>query len=175
MMWCTRHSVRLEGRMDVTEEQTTDTGASRAAFESWFHRSEPPLRAALVATFGAELGREATAEALSYAWEHRSRVLQLDNPIGYAFRVGQRWAQRQQQRSRRRFGLPSDEGRAPGFEPALAAALDALPLRQRQVVVLCIGYGLTHAEAAGLLGIARSTIQNHAERGLRRLQKEVGT
>ena len=120
--------------------------------------------------------RDATAaEALSYVWEHRTRVLGLANPVGYAFRVGQRWATRQQRRRRRRFGFATDGNHPPGFEPALHTALAALSLRQRQVVVLCVGYGLTHEEAADVLGISRSTVQNHAERGLRQLRRKVGT
>ena len=161
--------------MDVSEERSmVDDAVERAVFESWFHDSEPELRAALVATFGPDLGREAAAEALSYVWEHRTRVLGLANPVGYAFRVGQRWATRQQRRRRRRFGLPVDDNHPPGFEPVLHSALAALSLRQRQVVVLCVGYGLTHAEVAEVLGISRSTVQNHAERGLRQLRRKVG-
>lgn len=91
--------------------------ADRAAFESWFEQSEPRLRAALVASFGADVGRDA-AEALSYAWEHRARVLELDNPVGYVFRVGQRWARRHQQRARRRVGFASDEVRPPRTTPS---------------------------------------------------------
>lgn len=159
--------------MDVSEEQETAEDADRAAFESWFQHAEPQLRAALVATFGAELGRDAAAEALSYAWEHRARILALDNPVGYVFRVGQRWTTRHQRRGRRRFELVAEADRPPGFEPALHEALDSLPRRQRQVVVLCTGYGLTHAEAADVLNISRSTVQNHAERGLRHLQRKV--
>jgi len=108
-------------------------------------------------------------------WEHRARVLAMDNSVGFAFRVGQRWASRQRRRSRRRVGLPVTDERPPGFDPALHDALDALPLRQRQVVVLCTGYGLTHRETAEVLGISPSTVQNHAERGLAQLRRKVGS
>lgn len=162
--------------MDVRNEPARQqTVPADASFETWFRSTEPRLRAALVASFGSELGRDATAEALSYVWEHRDRVLTLDNAAGYAFRVGQRWGRRQRARAGRRFGMPPLESTAPGFEPALHDALAGLSMRQRQVVVLCIGYGLTHAEAADLLNISRSSVQNHAERGLRRLQKVVGS
>ena len=40
-----------------------------ADFESFVLAVEPRLRAALVARFGADVGREATAEALAFAWE----------------------------------------------------------------------------------------------------------
>jgi ribosomal protein S11 len=38
---------------------------------------EPRLRQALVARFGPEEGREATAEALAYGWEHWKRLQQM--------------------------------------------------------------------------------------------------
>ena len=161
--------------MDTSDECVTGAEvADSDSFDGWFAETEARLRAALVAEFGAELGRDATAEAFRYAWEHRYRVLSLENPAGYAFRVGQRWARRQRSRLRRGFPISEEAQRDPRFEPALQRGLEALPVRQRQVVVLCIGFGFSHAEAAALLGISRSSVQNHAERGLRRLQQEVG-
>jgi hypothetical protein len=32
--------------------------------------------------YGQEQGRDATAEALAYAWEHRERVKSMANPAG---------------------------------------------------------------------------------------------
>ncbi len=49
---------------------------------------EPRLRRALIATWGPDLGRDATAEALVYAWRHWGRVKALENPAGYLYRVG---------------------------------------------------------------------------------------
>lgn len=158
-----------------TEPKGDDPSTSDHSFIAWCGENEARLRAALVSEFGPELGREAAAEALGYVWEHRTRVLSLENPAGYAFRVGQRWGRRQRTRQGREFPIPDAVQRDSRFEPALLGALVGLPTRQRQVVVLCIGFGLTHAEAAALLGISRSSVQNHAERGLRRLQQEIGS
>lgn len=159
---------------DLPTDDTSSGSPRPLPFAAWFADTEPRLRAALVSEFGSDLGRDATAEALGYVWEHRDRVLALENPAGYAFRVGQRWARKQRSRMRRVLFVAESTQNDPRFEPALQRALTAMPVRQRQVVVLCIGYGLTHAEAAALLGISRSSVQNHAERGLRRLQREVG-
>ena len=49
---------------------------------------EPRLRIALVAHFGPERGRAATAEALAYAWENWESVEQMDYPIAYLCKVG---------------------------------------------------------------------------------------
>ena len=66
-------------------------GASGASddFESFHGAVEPRLRQALTSRYGAELGREATADALAWAWEHWGRVGELSNPAAYLYRVGQ--------------------------------------------------------------------------------------
>ena len=83
------------------------TGNVREVFTEFVGTVEPRLRIALVARYGPERGREATAEALAFAWEHWERVGQMDNPIGYLFRVGQ-----SKSRSRRRPPLIADRPEA---------------------------------------------------------------
>ncbi len=60
------------------------------------------------------------------------------------------------------------------FEPALPKALSALSRRQRMAVVLVHGYGYTLREVAELTGLKRTSVQNHAERGLARLRAALG-
>ena len=60
-----------------------------AEFEGFVREGEPRLRRALVAASGSEEGRDATAEAFAYAWEHWKRVRQMPNALGYLFRVAQ--------------------------------------------------------------------------------------
>ncbi|HEX3089551.1 MAG TPA: RNA polymerase sigma factor [Ilumatobacteraceae bacterium] len=147
---------------------------SHRQFKAFFDATEPRLRAALVASFGGEAGRDATAEAFRYGWEHRTKVLALDNPAGYLFQVGRRWGRRQRGRSRRQVGFDVAAPSSPNFEPGLAVALESLSVRQRQAVVLVHGYGLTHQEAAELLGVGRTSIQNHVERGLAKMRERMG-
>jgi DNA-directed RNA polymerase specialized sigma24 family protein len=101
-------------------------------------------------------------------------VLLMDNPAGYLFQVGRRWGRRQRGRSRRQIGFPVVAPSSPTYEPGLAGALASLSVRQRQAVVLVHGYGLTHQEAAELLGLGRSSIQNHVERGLTKMRDRMG-
>lgn len=77
----------------VVTEVPVDLG-TRARFEALVAATELPLRRALVAAYGEELGREATADALAWAWEHLDVVEGLDNPGGYLWRVGQTAARR---------------------------------------------------------------------------------
>jgi len=60
----------------------------RARSDAWFdglvRDVEPGLRHALVAVYGQEQGRDATAEALAYAWEHRTESgWQCDRPANH--------------------------------------------------------------------------------------------
>ena len=133
------------------------------------------LRRALIATFGPELGDEATADALAYGWENWPRIEGMKNPAGYLYQVGRNKA-RGIMRRRRRPAFPDvDTTRAERWvEPELPGSLRRLTQRQRAAVILVHGYGWTHREVAELLGIARSSVQQHVERGLRHLRKDLG-
>ena len=63
--------------------------SAEEAFTEFVRLNEPKLRVALMAAYGPERGREATAEALAYAWEHWERVHGMVKPVGYLYRVGQ--------------------------------------------------------------------------------------
>ena len=141
-----------------------------AAFERFVREAGPRLGRALAAAYGFEDGRDATAEALAYAWENWQKLRHIANLPGYLFRVGQT-------RSRRRrqpvlFDISGDAEYS--FEPGLPKALAALSPRQRLAVVLVHGYGYTLREVAELTGIKPTTVQNHLSRGLSRLRSLMG-
>ncbi|MCP3998268.1 MAG: sigma-70 family RNA polymerase sigma factor [bacterium] len=140
-------------------------------FAEFHNRAEPQLRRALIARYGGDIGREAAAEALAYGWENWDRVRAMGNPLGYLYRVGQSRSRRLW--PRRHVFEEKLETRLPWVEPGLPRALNELPPRQRQVVVLVHGFEYTHQEVADLLGISRSSVQNHVERGLARLRNEL--
>lgn len=138
-------------------------------FERFVLDVEPRLRRALVARYGREQGRDATAAALAWAWEHRSRLRSLTSPVAYLYRVGQS-ASRQ-----RRSPLVVERPAAsdPLVEPDLERVLGGLPERQRVVLLLVDGADWTHAEVAELLGIRRSTVEQHLERARQRVRREL--
>jgi DNA-directed RNA polymerase specialized sigma24 family protein len=156
----------------MIDEQPVDA-VTVVSFDDFFRSFEPVLSRALAAGFGFEAGRDAAAEALGYAWQNWARVSAMDNPEGYMYRIAERSAMRGRRRRQGLFAVPPSTDGVP-FEPALAPALTRLSLRQRQAVVLVAAYGLTHAEAAALLGIAASSIQNHVERGMNKLKHSLG-
>jgi DNA-directed RNA polymerase specialized sigma24 family protein len=138
----------------------------RSEFEAFVGDMEPRLRRALVAAYGFELGRDATADALSWAWEHWGRVVGMSHPAAYLFRVGQSSTRRR----KAAVAFARADEADPWFEPGLGPALAALSERQRIAVVLIHGFDWTMREVAELTGIRVTTVQSHLERGLRHLR-----
>jgi DNA-directed RNA polymerase specialized sigma24 family protein len=176
-----RHSAEEPAAREEVAPVVADVPAAReevepvvaddpAAFESFVTEVEPRLRRALVAAYGSDRGREATAEALAYAWEHWDRLRHAPNRAGYLFRVAQ-------SKNRRRrvpvvFATTDDVEHL--IEPGLRAALAALTTRQRLAVVLVHGFGWTLQEVGELTGTKGTTVQNHVSRGLRHLRTALG-
>jgi DNA-directed RNA polymerase specialized sigma24 family protein len=150
--------------------QQTIEAPARAAFEAFVRDVEPKLRRALVAAYGFEDGRDATAEALAYAWQHWDRLSGMANAAGYVFRV----AQSRRPRATRPVAFDAGGRAEPLFEPGLPAALARLTLQQRLAVVLVHGYGYTLREVAALTGLRPTTVHTHARRGLARLRDALG-
>lgn len=71
---------------------------------------------------------------------------------------------------------PSSESHSIAHDEArrLAAAVQALPTRQREVVVCRYYLELTESETAALLDIGLGSVKRHAHRGLARLQDRLG-
>jgi DNA-directed RNA polymerase specialized sigma24 family protein len=149
------------------------TAVSPPGFDAFITDARVRLSAAFSAYLGPERGQEALAEALGYAWEHRDRVLAMESPIGYLFRVGQSRTRWVFQRRNRVFPAPDDIG-LPDVEPGLIRELARLTPQQRTGVVLIHGFQWTHAEVSELLGIKRTTVQNHVERAMARLREQLG-
>jgi RNA polymerase sigma-70 factor (ECF subfamily) len=147
-----------------------------AAFDELFGVVEAPLRRTLVAWYGPTLGRDAAQHALAWAWAHRSRLDEIDNPAGYLFRVGQSHAKRELRRSHRPANSLSPatvvDGDSP-FEPELTTALAALSEQQRAAVLLVHGHGYSFREAADVLNVSLSTLRTHTDRGLARLRSHL--
>jgi DNA-directed RNA polymerase specialized sigma24 family protein len=142
--------------------------SAEAEFTEFVGVVEPRLSFALAAAYGPEVGREATADALMYGWEHWERVSGMSNPAGYLYRVGQTKAKWHRRRSP--VCPPVVAGREPWVEPHLPKVLGDLSERQRVVVVLVHGFEWTQHEVAELLGVSRTTVQRHLERGMRKLR-----
>jgi len=144
---------------------------AKESFTTFFQDVEPRLRYALIAALGHERGREATSEAMAYAWEHWNRIEHMENPGGYLYRVGH-------SRGRVRWRRPRFNPQpAPGFpemEPRLPEALRGLSENQRITVFLVHAMGWTRRETADLLGISTNSVGSHLDRGLVKLRTALG-
>jgi len=139
-------------------------------FDVFVMHVQPQLERALAGHLPSPMVGDAVAEALAYAWEHRTRVLPMGNPVGYLYRVAQSRSRRRKQ------GLlpwKSDDA-IPDIEPGLPAALAGLSAKQSQAIWLVHATGMTHVEAGDAMGISASTVANHLERGMTRLRAELG-
>lgn len=143
------------------------------SFTEWARRAEPRLRHALTASFGSQVGKEAAADALALAWEHWNHVRSRPNPLGYVYGIGRNKARRMVSRRRPVF-LEVPTQRMPHVEPGLPSAIAQLPEKQRIVVTLVYGYEWTLREVAELMDIKKTTVQNHDERGVAKLRKNLG-
>jgi RNA polymerase sigma-70 factor (ECF subfamily) len=149
------------------------TDGAAAEFTSFVKSTGPRLKQALIAALGGEAGREATSEALTWAWEHWDQVATMSNPAGYLYRLGRNRGITSF-RKRRTVG-PMREAISDDqlFEPRLAPALARLSENQRMAVLLIHGFGWTYREVAAHLGIAVGSVQTHVDRGMSKLRRDL--
>lgn len=144
------------------------TPETNEQFTQFVKDVEPRLSYALAAAYGVEVGSESTADALAYAWEHWHRIQEMDNPAGYLYRVGQTAARKHRRRAPLFPAVERHE--LPHVEPGLPSALGQLSEAQRTAVVLVHVLEWSEREAAELLGVNRSTVRRHRDRGLAKLR-----
>ncbi len=153
---------------DLVQDQTIAEG-----FTQFVATNEQKLRNALTACLGIDTGKDAAAEALAHGWEHWERVQAMENPLGYLYVVGRSRGRRMRRSRRIVFPSPTEE-RTPWIEPGLPRALATLPERERIVVILLYSYDWAMSEVATTLGISKSTVQTHADRGMGKLRRKLG-
>jgi RNA polymerase sigma-70 factor (ECF subfamily) len=143
-------------------------------FDVFVAEVSPRLRRAFVARYGVELGTEAFADALGWAWEHRDRLSAMDNPAGYLYRVGQT-SVRSNVRRRRRALLPPEEpvDTMSESDPGVHTALERLTDDQRVAVLLVHAHGYSYADAAAVLDVPVTTLRNHIHRGMKQLRRHL--
>jgi DNA-directed RNA polymerase specialized sigma24 family protein len=130
------------------------------------------LRHAFIARYGPDVGADVMGDVTEYAWRHWGKVSKMHNPSGWLYRVGQ---SRSRRYLRRPVRLPAPRSESePIVEPGLPGALLGLPPAQRVAVLLIHGFGYTVREAADIVGVSASTLQQNAHRGLSQMRTEMG-
>ena len=149
-------------------------------FAEAFHELYPRARRLAYRILGnISEAEDAAAEALTRALVAWRRVGSLPYREAWVLRVTANVAV---DARRRRQRAADDEAVVPAAEDeditdlrlALAAALAALPRRQREVIALHHLVGLRESEIASCLGVSVGAVKKHGHRGMARLRTALG-
>jgi RNA polymerase sigma-70 factor (ECF subfamily) len=162
---------------------TAIRGGSELAFNTLVDRHQQAVRTFLRRLLGNDADADDMAqETFLAAWTHARSFRGEASVRGWLCGIAWRkakgaqrsWA-RQRSRDTAHHQLSSESGGGAAMEDRLAVrrALHALPLEQRAAVTLCLVCGFSHAETAGILGMALGTVKSHVLRGRERLMKEM--
>jgi RNA polymerase sigma factor (sigma-70 family) len=133
---------------------------------------------ALALTLGdVDLASEATDEAMTRAYMRWITVRDLDNPTGWVYRVGLNWARSVLRR--RRLGHPSlfrpeRVDLPPVADPAIHAALAALDVKHRAVIVCRFFLGWSEEQTALALDVRPGTVKSRMHRAKADLRVRLG-
>ncbi|MEP7379088.1 MAG: sigma-70 family RNA polymerase sigma factor [Chloroflexota bacterium] len=148
----------------------THSAAAEPAFAEFFEATHGDVfRAVLVVARDWHVAEDATATAYLRAWERWSNVGGYPSPVAWVIRVAMNDSVSFWRRARRLVGelRPNLPGGEPDFpDPDVRAAVDGLPLRQRQAIALRVVLGCDAKETAAILGIAPGTVGVHLSRAL---------
>jgi RNA polymerase sigma factor (sigma-70 family) len=153
-------------------------------FEQFFRAVFPRAVAVARRVTGEHAAAEdAAIEAMAKAHLRWQRIGPAPWRERWVIRVAVNEATRRLPRARpgARDDVASDDGCADGSDPAdevvlrqaLTAALQRLPRRQREVVVMRYLVGLSEAEVAATLDISNGSVKTHLRRGLAGLRKDM--
>lgn len=151
-------------------------GASDATFDAFCVAAYPRLVAALGHVVGDRaVAEELAQEALVRAHQRWRRVSQLDSPLGWTVHVGTNLARSHLRRrvlARRVDRQLAADAPSEHIDPdtadavAVREAMAALPLPQREAVVLRFVIGLTAVETGRVLGIEPAAVRARTHRAL---------
>jgi RNA polymerase sigma-70 factor (ECF subfamily) len=169
--------------MEESDESlvTAVRDGSERAFNVLVDRHQQPLRTFLRGITAWDDAEDIAQDTFLAVWTH-ARSFRGGNVRAWLFSIAWRKAKgaqrswfRRRRRDRDYQGSPPPT-RDLGAEERLAVrqALALLPLAQRAALVLSLGCGLSHTEAAQALNLPLGTIKSHILRGRDRLRDVLG-
>lgn len=145
--------------------------ADELALGDAFAELAPRLRAALTPLADAASVDDGVGEAFVYLCANHERVLAMDNPGGYLYRVAR---SRLGRRRKDPVLPPVPDSAQPYVEPGLPKALAGLSERQRVALYLIAGMGWTAVEVGAYLDLGESSVRTHYDRGMAKLRAQLG-
>jgi RNA polymerase sigma factor (sigma-70 family) len=148
-------------------------------FASFYEASRDDcLRTVLASVGDMDTAQELVAEAFARAWASWRKVSRHPAPRAWVVRTALNAGVSSWRKRRRDQPLLDDRAATGGALPdpmgrELVAALQRLPVRQRQVVAFRIILDLDTAGTAKVLGIAPGTVKAHLSQGLATLRQEL--
>jgi RNA polymerase sigma factor (sigma-70 family) len=150
---------------------------SRDDFDATFDRMAPrAFRLALRILGDAAAAEDVAAEALARTFARWKELNSLPYLDGWILRVATNLAVDATRRRRMPVAeeIPIDVEELATVRAGLAAALFALPRRQREAVALRYLAGMNDTEIAATMEISHGAVKSHIARGLSSLRKRMG-
>lgn len=165
--------------MEPNEALRSVTGvdATQHGFDEFWAGHRDRLCRALALTLGdAQLAADAVDEAMARAYQRWDHVSSLTAPAGWVFHVALNWSRSFLRRARRQppawlspaFSAPTEVA-----EPTVDAALAALPVDQRAVVVCRLLLQMSEADTAAALAVPAGTVKSRLSRATSRLSESL--
>jgi DNA-directed RNA polymerase specialized sigma24 family protein len=151
------------------------THVDETAFPRLVERTEPRLREALTALYGAERGREATMEALNWAFESVRRDGGPGGRYDDTITLRRLFAEAQARSFSLRAAPAFDDPAKPqtGIDRRLAGLLSVMPRQDRVAILLTEGAGWAIEDVAALFSTSEPRILHRGERWLGMLREAV--
>jgi RNA polymerase sigma-70 factor (ECF subfamily) len=157
-------------------------GGSGASFGRLVDSHQRAVRAFLRRMCGDQSEADDLAqETFLAAWTHIRRFRPGCSVRSWLYRIAYRKFLASRRSTNRRLAREAAAAEEPGAldtnldaQLDLARAMQRLPVDQRAVIALCLGQGLSHAEAAAALDLPLGTVKSHIERGRTRLSELLG-
>jgi RNA polymerase sigma factor (sigma-70 family) len=166
---------RLAEGPDVADDRASVARVD-GDFEAFWRANRQQLYGALAVALGdAGLAAEAVDEAMVRAYQRWATVGRYDNPSGWVYRVAVNWARSWIRRARRPPPRPGTlVAEAPALQDeTLQAAVRALPVQHRDVIVLRYHLDWPIAWIASALDVPAGTVKSRLHRGLEQLRADL--
>jgi RNA polymerase sigma-70 factor (sigma-E family) len=167
----------VSGAIEVGESREAGGVVGTAAFDAAFpDLFRAAYRVAYRLTRSREDADDCAQEACARAYTDWKKLSRRGDVTPWVVRVSGNLAIDRWRKTKRSRGLTSspDAPAAAADRVDLAHALDGLPRRQRDVVVLRYIADLSEATVASTLGCSVGTVKTHASRGLAALRRVLG-